>query len=384
MKGLENKKTSEQLIIYLLIIVLSTLIIVISPIFTEKYRKQAMYKQEFVKGKIIEIIYDNTHEDPFVKNRYTGNQRFKVKILEGTQRGNIFEITHTLTSLRSTNAKLDMIGIFTVRTSIDDKVVVWFYNYKRDTILYILLLLLFTIVILIGRREGLNSLLALFFTAIVILYIVIPGMWSPYPILIAVISSIIICIFSFISICGLSKKALIAALGTFLGIILAGTISTIFSYFLNINGVDMSKGESLVYLAQDRGFKIQAILFVSILIASLGATMDIAISIASSASEIYKANPNIKKKEMFKSLMNVGKDIIGTMTNTLILAFIGSSLPLAMMIWGYSMKYDQIINMSHIVVSILQAVSGSIGMIASVAFTAIIAILIIYGRNYEK
>lgn len=384
MKGLENKKTSEQLIIYLLIIVLSTLIIVISPIFTEKYRKQAMYKQEFVKGKIIEIIYDNTHEDPFVKNRYTGNQRFKVKILEGTQKGNIFEITHTLTSLRSTNAKLDMIGIFTVRTSIDDKVVVWFYNYKRDTILYILLLLLFTIVILIGRREGLNSLLALFFTAIVILYIVIPGMWSPYPILIAVISSIIICIFSFISICGLSKKALIAALGTFLGIILAGTISTIFSYFLNINGVDMSKGESLVYLAQDRGFKIQAILFVSILIASLGATMDIAISIASSASEIYKANPNIKKKEMFKSLMNVGKDIIGTMTNTLILAFIGSSLPLAMMIWGYSMKYDQIINMSHIVVSILQAVSGSIGMIASVAFTAIIAILIIYGRNYEK
>jgi uncharacterized membrane protein len=104
--------------------------------------------------------------------------------------------------------------------------------------------------------------------------------------------------------------------------------------------------------------------------------MDIAMSIASSGTQIVRTNPDLSNKELFVILINVGKDIIGTMTNTLILAFCGASLPLAMLIWGYDMTYMQFINIPIIVIDILQALSGSIGMVTSVIFTAVAFVLL--------
>lgn len=332
-------------------------------------------------GTVIEILDDKTEEDPFVANRYRGNQTFKVLIEEGSQKGKTFTITHTLSSVRSAYAYEGLKAIFTVRTDSNGKIVVWLYNYKREAGVYFLALLLIVVVLLIGKKEGLNSLLALAFTASILLYVVVPGMWSPHPILVAIISSIVICGVSYLLIAGLSRKALIASLGTLCGITLAGLLSYIMGRVLNLSGVDMEKGEALLYLAQDRGFKIKNLLFVSILFSSLGATMDIAISIASSCEQIIIANPNIEKPDLFKSLLAVGKDIIGTMTNTLVLAFCGASLPLAMMIWGYDMSYRQFINIPLIVINILQALCGSIGMVSSVLFTAICAILLNFRRK---
>ena len=148
---------------------------------------------------------------------------------------------------------------------------------------------------------------------------------------------------------------------------------------MNLSGVHMEKGESLLYIAQSRDFKLTSLLFVSILISCLGATMDIAVSIASSAEQLQSANPSMTRRNFFSSIMAVGRDIIGTMTNTLILAFCGSALPLAMMIWGYNMTYVQFINIPLIQIHILQALAGSIGMVLSVVFTATISVLIFKG-----
>lgn len=357
------------------------LIAQVAPKFTRKYKKDSIFNQEFVLGTVISVLEDNTEEDPYVSNRYRGNQKFVVEIHEGSQKNNQFTITHTLSSVRSAYAYEGLKAVFTVRTDSKGKTIVWLYNYRREYGVYFLVLLLVSVVLLIGKREGLNSLLALAFTATVLVYIVVPGMWSPYPILIAIISAVIICGVSYLLIAGMSKKALIASLGTLFGITLAGLLSYIMGRVLNLSGVDMEKGEALLYLAQDRGFRIKDLLFVSILFSSLGATMDIAISIASSCEQLLLANPNIEKKDLFKSLMAVGKDIIGTMTNTLVLAFCGASLPLAMMIWGYDMSYTQFINIPIIVINILQALCGSIGMISSVLFTAVCAILLNFRRR---
>ncbi len=327
------------------------------------------------------MIEDNTEEDPFVSNRFRGNQKFTVLIEEGSQKGQIFTINHTLSSVRSAYAYEGLKAIFTVRTDSKGNIVVWLYNYRREYGVYFLIFLLVFIVLLIGKKEGLNSLLALIFTATVLFYVVVPGMWTPHPVLIAIISSIIICLVSYLLIAGMSKKALIAALGTLFGITLAGLLSYFMGLVLNLSGVDMDKGEALLYLAQDRGFKLKNLLFVSILFSSLGATMDIAISIASSSEQLLIVNPQIEKKDLFSSLLAVGKDIIGTMTNTLVLAFCGASLPLAMMIWGYDMSYKQFINIPIIVINILQALCGSIGMVSSVFFTAICAILLNFRRK---
>lgn len=369
--------------IFLTMVLLILLIVKIAPIYTAKYKKIPLFTQEFVKGKVLDIKENNLVEDKYVEGRYTGNQRFTVLIEEGSQKGNEFTIYNTLSSLKSAYAWKGLEAIFTVKTNTEGKISVWLYNYHRDRALYILSAILVLIVIGIGRKEGLNSLLALVFTGVVLLFIVVPMMWSPHPILVAIISSIVICLISFLLIAGYTRKALVASIGTLLGITLAGILCYSFGKLLNLSGVDMNKGESLLYLAQDRGFKIKSLLFVSILISSLGATMDIAMSISSSGAQIVKTKPDINNKELFIALINVGKDIIGTMTNTLILAFCGASLPLAMLIWGYDMSYTQFINIPIIVIDILQALSGSIGMVTSVLFTAV-AFVVLPTRRFEK
>jgi len=354
----------------------AALIVVCAPKITERYRQRSMYTQQFVSGTVLEIIEDNTEEDPFVENRYTGNQRIKVRINEGPYAGQEFLSTNTLGSLRSAVAYEGLTAVFTIRMDKNNQPAVWLYNYNRTPYIYTLVLLLALPVLLIGRLKGLKSLLALAFTGIVIFYIVVPGMWTPHPVLISVASLIVICLISFVLIAGIGKKSLAAAAGTLAGVLLAGLTAYIFGRCMNLSGVDMEKGESLLYLAQNRDFKITALLFVSIIISSIGATMDIAVSIASSAEQLFIANPAMPVRTYFKSILAVGKDIIGTMTNTLILAFCGASLPLAMMIWGYHMDYMQFINIPIINISILQALAGSIGMVTSIAFTAILSVMI--------
>lgn len=109
--------------------------------------------------------------------------------------------------------------------------------------------------------------------------------------------------------------------------------------------------------------------------------MDVSMSIASSVNEIYENNPMLTGKQLFISAMNIGRDIMGTMVNTLILAFAGGALPTMMMIWGYNMEYSQFINIPTIVIEIVNALAGSIGIIATVPLTGAISILLI---NREK
>ena len=341
----------------------------------EPYRKSAMFNQQFVSGTVVEIVEDNTEEDPFVEGRFTGNQKLLVRINEGEYAGNVFKSTNTLGSLRSAVAYEGLTAVFTIREGKNGEKVVWLYNYDRTPYSYALFALLAVLVLFVGRWNGLRSILALVFTATVLLFVVVPGMWTPHPKIIALLSLAIVCAVSFVLIAGWSKKALVAALGTLSGILLAGIITHIFAHLMRLSGVDMEKGESLLYLAQNRDFKITSLLFVSIIISCLGATMDIAVSLASSAEQLDAAS-SLSSREFFSAVIAVGRDIIGTMTNTLILAFCGSALPLAMMIWGYSMDYVQFINIPLIQIHILQALAGSIGMVASVFFTAVLSVLI--------
>ncbi|MCR5289023.1 MAG: YibE/F family protein [Treponema sp.] len=359
-------------------------IILIAPHITEGYRQHSMFNQQFVSGTVLKIIENNIEEDPFVDGRYIGNQKILVRINEGEYQGQEFESTNTLSSLRSAVAYEGLSAVFTIRIDKNNKPVVWIYNYNRTPFVYALAIVLSALVIFVGKFKGLRSLLALLFTGVVLLYVTVPGMWTPHPMFVAICSLAVICVVSFILIAGVTKKSMVATMGTVAGILLAGFLTYFLGKIMNLSGVDMEKGESLLYLAQNRNFKISSLLFVSILISCLGATMDIAVSIASSAEQLYLANPAMPLKQYFASIMAVGRDIIGTMTNTLILAFCGASLPLAMMIWGYHMDYPQFINIPIIVIKILQALAGSIGMVASVVFTALLSVMIFRREGSSK
>ena len=365
------------------VLIVTALLCIFMPKISSKLKPKSVFTQEFAAGVVEEVLEEDLFPDPAVRGKFRGTQKLRVKILEGTYKNREFDIYNTLSSLHSTYAYRGLKAIFTLRES-DGKTAVWLYNLKRDTHVYILTALFFAALLILGRAQGLKSSLALVFTCVLIVTVLIPALFAglaPVPVSIFLVS--VMTIVSFILIGGFTRKTYCAIAGTVCGVTIAGIISAIVSYSAQLSGVNMEGGEQLLNLAPDYALRLDGLLFTSVLIASLGAVMDVSMSIASSVQEIASANPRLSKKELFMSGLTVGKDITGTMSNTLILAFAGTSLPLVMMIWGYGMSFSQFINIPRIVIEIMHGISGSIGIIASVPCTALASVFVLK-RPHER
>ena len=359
------------------VLIVTVLLCIGMPKISNKLKPNTPFTQEFATGIVEEVLEEDLSPDPVVQGRFRGTQKLRVKILEGTYQNKEFEVYNTLSSLHSNLAYKGLKAVFTLRES-GGQTAVWLYNLKRDTHVFVLAALFFAALVMLGRGQGLKSALGLVFTCVLIVTVLIPALFAgfpPVPVSIVLVS--LMTVVSFILISGFTRKTFAAIAGTVSGITIAGIISAIVSYFAQLSGVNMEGGEQLLNLAPDYNLQLDGLLFTSILIASLGAVMDVSMSIASSMQEILTANPRLTKRELFKSGLTVGKDITGTMSNTLILAFAGSSLPLVMMIWGYGMSFKQFINIPRIVIEIMHGISGSIGIIAAVPCTALVALFIL-------
>lgn len=140
-----------------------------------------------------------------------------------------------------------------------------------------------------------------------------------------------------------------------------------------MTGYNVDDIENLIYVGQNSKLDISGMLFSGILIASLGAVMDVAMSVATSLHEIKEKSPDISAKEhISRSGINIGRDMIGTMSNTLILAYVGGSLGLVMIIYAYSYQMHQILNMYSMAIEIMRGISGTMGIILTVPITSLI------------
>jgi len=101
--------------------------------------------------------------------------------------------------------------------------------------------------------------------------------------------------------------------------------------------------------------------------------MDVTMGIASAVCEIHDANPDLDRRSLFRSGMNIGRDMVGTMTNTLILAFLGSSFTLILYFSTLNLSFHQFISSSFFSIELISAVAGSIGVILSIPLTALIS-----------
>ncbi|HSW36518.1 MAG TPA: YibE/F family protein, partial [Candidatus Limnocylindrales bacterium] len=114
-------------------------------------------------------------------------------------------------------------------------------------------------------------------------------------------------------------------------------------------------------------------LFAGIIVGSLGAMTDIGMSVSSAATEIKRACPNIRFRELTVSALNVGRDVMGTMANTLILAYVGASIPMLLLVMGYQIDWLKVINMDMIATEFVRGIAGSIGVVMAVPITAVLA-----------
>ena len=200
------------------------------------------------------------------------------------------------------------------------------------------------------------------------------------PIASAVLTGILSTFITIYLVGGFNSKSSAAIIGTSISLIFAGALSMLAIYFAHLTGF---AGEENMFLYTARpDLSFTGILSASMIIAALGALMDTAVSIASTVNEIYETDKSLTVRQLFKSGMNVGRDIIGTMSNTLILVYLGSSLPLVLL--SSNIDMNKFFNLNQVATEILSAIIGSIAILACVPITAIISAILIKRQDRKK
>ncbi|MGE1061268.1 YibE/F family protein [Megasphaera paucivorans] len=324
----------------------------------------------------VEKIQKPPHSPSLFEKESNDAQLVTLKLTSGPNKGS------TITSLHK---KINMNEVVNMTLLPGDRVIVAktdnagkirydVADYQRLPYVYILLGIFVLTLLVIGRKVGIKSLFVVCFAIAVILKIMIPeilrGQW-PIPYLTFAISALITVVTQ-ITVSGWKAKTWGAILGTVGGVAMASLLASASIFWMHLTGLDTE--EAIMLRAQYlHSLNFQDIVFASIILGALGAVMDVAISISSSLQEIQLSNPAISRWNLFSSGLNIGKDIMGTMTNTLILAYLGSFLPL-ILLFAVQQNMDLIpmLNLGMIVTEIVRALTGSIGLIFTIPITAAI------------
>lgn len=340
------------------------------------------------KAKIEKIIYDDTkevREIPIEADiRY---QHLEIEILTGKHKGEKLTIRHTIERIMPGHYIFKDGDKILLRITEDDDIIdtVKIQEKVRDTKIYFIVGLFVILLLVIGRMSGFKTLISLIFTIAIIIFGYIPLIINGFnPILASLIISIISISITLLIISGKNKKTYVAILGTSLGVIVSGILAYMFGKFACLTGLSSDNAISLAYIPQFRNLNYQGILFGTILIGAIGAIMDVSISIASALWELKEVNHNITKKEMMSSGMNIGRDIMGSMSNTLILAYVGTTLHLIILFIVYRIYFIEIINLDSIATEIIRAMAGSIGLIITIPLTVLVGTNIYLNNKKEK
>ena len=370
-----KKEMKRNIFAIVSVLIISIAIIMVSKsIFPDGFIEDRYGKgAEFYNGVITEIIEEDLNKDPILDGVEIGYQKVVAKVTEGQYKDNTYEIKNNISRLY--NYKLEEgTKVVLILYKQNNGNMIWdVYGYDRSSMIYVLAGIFIIVVIIIGGVKGIKSLVSLMFTLVTVIFLMLPLMFRGVePMLAAVVSATLSIIVTLSLVSGINKKTVTAIIGTISGVVISGIIAYIFGELTHSSGMTMNDTESLIYIAEGTNLKVKGIMFAGILIASLGAVMDVAMSISSSLFEIYEVNKNIKQIDLFKSSMNIGKDIIGTMTNTLILAFAGGSITTLILIFAANMPYNKFINLEVLAIEIIQGLAGSIGIVLSVPITAVV------------
>ena len=329
----------------------------------------------FEKAEVTAVLSDDAQPDyDNAEGRRTGTQELEIRILTGDHKDEIMSLTNYMSALFNVDLEKGDNIIVRIMTDEDGAYYASVFNYDRGIVVGAFVLIFFVLLAVLGGKKGIGALLGLLFTLACIWFVLIPAVMIGLPVIpVTVIVIGVTSAGALLLLNGLSRKTFCAVLGCFIGVLTAGIIAALVGAITPINGFNMTEAENLILYGADKGLKISGLLVCGVLISALGAVMDVALGIASSVNELRINNPKAKAKELFKSGMNIGKDAMGTMANTLILAFAGSSLNMLILVQTYDIPFRQLINTDYICIEIIQSISGAVGILLTVPIVALIS-----------
>lgn len=258
----------------------------------------------------------------------------------------------------------------------------YFGDYVRITPLIWLLVIFCVLVIVFSKIQGLKTVISLGFTCVSVFCVLIPAILNGYNIY---LWSIIVCVYiTVMTLCiisGYNMKSLCAGIGCVCGVMCAGLVVLVTDKFLNMTGLLEEESVYLYQLYPDNPINLKAVIFAMIIVGALGAVMDVSMSISSSLYELRTKSPDIRPSELMKSGFTIGRDMMGTMANTLVLAYIGSSLTSVLLLVSYNANLEQVVNKEMIIAEILQALAGSMGMLLTLPLTSAVCAAMYYKNS---
>ena len=313
-------------------------------------------------------------------------QYFTARILSGPEKGKIVRAYQQIDSYTDTGERFVRVGDKVVLLNYgamygtDDWV---FGNYVRFGYIIILGLIFLLLLLLFGRGKGVNTIISLAYTCLAVFCVFIPGVLAGFNVYLL---TVLICVFTIVMTLiltnGTSTKSVATMLGCGAGVLAAGLLSCIFDRIMHLTGFIDEHSVYLQVLGEDGNpINLRALIFAMITIGAMGAVMDVAMDISSSLFEVKRNAPSISDIDLFRSGMNIGRDVMGTMANTLVLAYIGSSLCTILLKITYANSMLELLNTEGIIVELLNALIGSLAILLTIPLTALVSVAMYRGRH---
>ncbi|MBR4949678.1 MAG: YibE/F family protein [Clostridia bacterium] len=383
---MKNKRLN--IIIYISVVLFSVLFVIVGNKIATKNLKLSdnsditSYKatvKEIVSSEITETELSGT--DPIEGFKII----FSATVKNGDLKGKDIIAEQESTIFSPSQLKKVEVGdkvIIIKNAALDDRFIL--NEYVRFDGIVFLILVFFAGILVFGKLKGLNTIVSLCFTCLSVFAVFIPAVLSGKNIY---LWSIIICAFSIVMTLvlmnGINKKSYVSILGCVGGLLCSGMVALIMDKTMKLTGLLNDESLYLLQLNIENPIDLRGIIFSAILIGAMGAVMDVSMSVSSSLYEISCQVENVTFSSLFKSGINIGQDMMGTMANTLVLAYIGSSLSTVLLLVSYTESYLELLNKEMIIVEFLQALSGSIGMLLAIPLTSAIA-GILYTKSKNK
>ena len=339
-------------------------------------------QEEILEGKATKIIKEEVTIQGGQQSLY---QKLEILVTKGSLKDKKIEVeVGNISIVGQPKYKLGDEVLISYSHDFEGDEVFFVTEFIRRKSLAWLLLIFVVLAVVAGRWRGVSSLLGLGFSFLVIFKFILPNIYAGRdPVFIAIIGSLFIIPLTFYLSHGFNKKTTVAMAGTFIALVITGILANFFVEVAKLTGY-ASEEAGFLQVAKQGAMNIRGLILAGIIIGTLGVLDDITVSQAAIVQQLKETSTKINPKELFSRAMNVGRDHIASMINTLVLVYTGAALPLLLLFIDSSHSFSEVINYEIIAEEIIRTLVGSIGLITAVPITTFLAVSFLSKRKFTK
>ena len=352
-----------------LLTAMAVVVMLLRPVTTSDYSRFATDTLRYERAQVTAVLAEDLTDSTLGTGQRLGTQSLRVRLADGQE----IELTNYLTETHNVLLHEGDRTIVCADLPVGTAAYYTIYSYDRTGGLLALAALFVGLLALVGRRKGLDACLAIVFTLVFLLRVALPLLYAGgSPVGVGLMTVLLATAVTLVLLHGPTPACLLGLAATGLGEGAACVLFAVFSRALHLTGFQTDSAEGLLLIAQHTGLQIRTLLLAGVMVAALGAVMDVAVSILSALREVARVSTRPSRGELFRSGLRIGQDMIGTMSNTLIFAFAGGSLTTMLLFVSYGVQANQLLNSDYLTIELAQGLCSTAAVILTVPASAAI------------